>query len=391
MKASERLITALNRQTPDRVPVLLKIWIDLAARLVGRPYLDVLNDPGLAMETVVQASLDLKMDASRLFMFPDMKIEVVNGVYVHIGADGKPLGAVDIQGGWATQLLAEKKDYLEDESVMSLNYCWHSSWPVIKGASDIRRMVVPVSTYYDQAGYGSRIDKIRAKYDKQIGLVGNINSATLAFYASLRGNLEQALTDFYDEPDLVMAVMTKGVDIVFEKAKFYLDHGIKILRYNDSIANMTVISPDQWRQFILPHIREVCRRIHQYDPAARIYCHICGNVLPIIADLAESGLDCIGPLDPLGGFSVADVRKEIGNHFPLMGGINTLSFIRSGVTEIKEESRQCMQAGGDEGCFILGSGCAMPRNAKLDNMLAVIDVAQTDGSYKGGRLKDVRN
>ena len=32
----------------------------------------------------------------------------------------------------------------------------------------------------------------------------------------------------------------------------------------------------------------------------KIYSHICGNVLPVIDDLVDAGIDCIGPLDPLG-------------------------------------------------------------------------------------------
>ena len=90
-----------------------------------------------------------------------------------------------------------------------------------------------------------------------------------------------------------------------DKAKLNLDMRIKILRLNDSVGNMSVISPAHWRRFVFPHIREVCSAIHDYDKDAKIYCHICGNVLPIAEDLVETGLDCIGPLDPLGGLEPA--------------------------------------------------------------------------------------
>ena len=30
-----------------------------------------------------------------------------------------------------------------------------------------------------------------------------------------------------------------------------------------------------------------------------IYCHICGNVLPVVELLVDAGLDCIAPLDRL--------------------------------------------------------------------------------------------
>lgn len=72
--------------------------------------------------------------------------------------------------------------------------------------------------------------------------------------------------------------------------------------YNDSAGNMSLLSPAMWRKFIAPNLTYFCKEVHSYCPEAKIYCHICGNILPILEDLIETGLDCIAPLDPLGGF-----------------------------------------------------------------------------------------
>ncbi len=82
---------------------------------------------------------------------------------------------------------------------------------------------------------------------------------------------------------------------------------------------MSVISPKMWRDFIFPHMKTVCTELHRYNPDVRVYCHICGNVLPIMEDLVETGLDCIGPLDPLGGFSCAAARAAVGDGIALDG------------------------------------------------------------------------
>jgi uroporphyrinogen-III decarboxylase len=141
---------------------------------------------------------------------------------------------------------------------------------------------------------------------------------------------------------------------------------------------MSLISPKHWREFIFPHMKTVCDELHHYCPDVKIYCHICGNVLPIIEVLADTGIDCIAPLDPLGGFSVADARKRVGDKMILMGGVDTLSFIQSTEAAITEEAQRCMSEGlVGQGRFILGSGCAIPRTARKEMLQAVSIAART--------------
>jgi len=209
----------------------------------------------------------------------------------------------------------------------------------------------------------------------------------MAFLVCLRG-MDRALMDLLENPELVHVIMEKGVAIAVEKAKFNLDMGIKILRLNDSVGNMLVISPAHWRTFVFPHMRDVCSAIHDYDKDAKVYCHICGNVLPIAEELVETGLDCIGPLDPLGGAEPGQVRERVGNAVSLMGGVNTLSFIQRKPEEIEQEARRCIWSAGQRGGFILGSGCVVPRSATRENLLALRRTVELYGVYDNGVLKE---
>jgi uroporphyrinogen-III decarboxylase len=139
---------------------------------------------------------------------------------------------------------------------------------------------------------------------------------------------------------------------------------------------MSVISPATWRQYVYPHMKTVCDTLHSYGNDARIYCHICGNVLPIVDDLLNAGLDCIAPLDPLGGFSVLDIRNRVGDDVILMGGVNTLSFTDATCDEIRAEARICIDHGYRQGRYILGSGCVIPPTAKRENIEALVQEAE---------------
>jgi uroporphyrinogen-III decarboxylase len=175
-------------------------------------------------------------------------------------------------------------------------------------------------------------------------------------------------------------IMGRGVEHAVEKGKFHIDNGIRILRLNDSPANMLVISPDNFREFIFPHMKEVCDELHSYCPEVRIYSHICGYVMPIMEDLVKTGLDCVGCLDPLGNSTTAQAREAVGNRSALLGGVNTLSFIQSSPEEIIEESRICIEGAGRDGGYVLGSGCVVPRKASKENLLALHEASITFGT-----------
>ena len=61
--------------------------------------------------------------------------------------------------------------------------------------------------------------------------------------------------------------------------------------------------------------------------------------------MAESGVNAIEPLDPLGGVKVWDAKARIGNKVTLKGGVNTLTFVNGSVEEVIEETKKCLSEG----------------------------------------------
>jgi hypothetical protein len=350
--------------------------------------IEVIQNPQTALDILFEAALAVGSDGVRQFHFPARRTTEESGTVYEVDAKGKRLGRVDMQGGLGTQLFSSSEYQLEDPYTMAHYHYWKSPEPVLRTLADAKRICVPDKQYYRELGWADRQLKVMERAGDRIAIIGDCNSATLAFHETLRG-MDQAMFDLIDEPQLVQAVMDKGLSIAIEKGKFNIDLGLRILRLNDSIANMSVISPDHWRQFIKPRITEFCAELHRYEPTVRIYCHICGNVLPVLSDLVETGLDCIAPLDPLGGFTCRQARETVGQSVALMGGINTMSFLDKSPEEIAQEARECLHSAGRNGGFILGSGCVVPRDAKVDTIMAAAEAARRFGTYRDGSLYQI--
>lgn len=376
MQGKDRLMAAFDGLPTDVTAVMPKMWLDVAARIMDAPEIAVLNDPHLATCTLVRAARRIGADGVRLLLFPRRRVISRDGRFWHVAPDDALIGEIDYQGGWSTRFSRTEAYDLTNVEQMAHYHCWHGHAAPVRGSSDVAKIAIPMAEDYEKLGYGAIVEAALQEAGDTVGCVGDCNSGTLAFQVAMRG-MDQALLDLYDDPDLSHALMEKGIAMSVERARFFVSHGVRLLRYNDSVANMTVISPDTWRTFILPRLRAFCQAAHSLAPDVRVYCHICGDILPIAADLAESGLDCIAPLDPLGGHSVAEIRTAVGPDIALMGGVNTLSFISSSVDEIIAEAVRCIREGSRGGPFILGSGCVLPRQTRLENLLAVIGTAHT--------------
>jgi uroporphyrinogen-III decarboxylase len=378
MTSVERIHVTLGGGRPDRVPVVPKIWTDLAARLTNVSDRDVIENPELAMRVTIDAAVSVQADAARLFVFPARRTIEKDGTLLEVDDHGRYLGTIDRQGGWATQREDDGDFQLEDPAAIAFLGFRHYDGPLIRTVAEAASIAVPDRAFYEAAGYRDLLVQMRHYAGGRVACLGDCDTGTLAWLVRFRG-LQQALMDLIEAPQLVHTIMARGAAYAIERGKLNLDAGLRILRVNDSVANMSLISPEQWKQFILPHFKTICSELHSYCRDARIYCHICGNVLPILELLEETGLDCIGPLDPLGGFTVADARRRVGEHTVLMGGVNTQALAQASAGDVKAEARRCIRAGVRQGGrYILGSGCMVPRSTPRENLLALVAAARSE-------------
>lgn len=390
MTASQRFYTAIGRGVPDRVPVVPKIYLDLAARLTDRNLRNMVDDAGDALWALVEAGRLCRADAVRQFHVPRRRTAILDGRLVELDRAGSVLGRIDLAGGLITCLEDPSRFDLQDEHYVAFNHYWSCPHSFIPDREAVDRMIVPDRRFYESYGCGDRqravMERIASNGGEDVALIGDCDTATMAFLVTMRG-MDRAMFDLVDNPSLVHAIMEKGVRIAAERGFFNIDLGLKVLRINDSVGNMSVISPEHWREFVFPHLKDLCTELHRHEPEVKLYCHICGNVLPIVEDLVQAGIDCIAPLDPLGGVSPAAVRQQVGDAVSLMGGVNTLSFLNLTPAGIIEESRRCIEDGGEHGGFVLGSGCVVPRDAPRENLEALYRASVVYGRYRQGRLQ----
>ena len=209
MRPDVALYRAMDGQDIERVLFVPKIWVDLAAALVGVDLVDIIEDPLLAMRVLVDAGLLVGADAVRQFIFPPRQVEHDGEAVFEIDGQGRRIGEIDMAGGLATHLYDPEHFRLEDPFFIAHQTCWKTEEPLVQNLEDVRRIAVPDKDYYEATGYGDRLRAMLAYAGDRIALIGDCDCATLAFYAGFRG-VQQAMLDFYMESPVAACGDGKG-------------------------------------------------------------------------------------------------------------------------------------------------------------------------------------
>ena len=98
--------------------------------------------------------------------------------------------------------------------------------------------------------------------------------------------------------------------------------GARFVWIGEGMASASLIGPDMYRRFVLPHERELARRVRELGGLTLL--HICGDTTATLADIAESdvdGCDVDSPTD-----WQAAVRV-LGPRMAVKGNINPTLFL----------------------------------------------------------------
>jgi len=358
MTPRQLLHAAMSGQPVDRVPIFPVTTRYLGGRALGRKIGEFEFDFSLVYQGMRAMwrrfgfdGLECGFGAPRNAKPP--KLEMRDGVPYLIDANGEPFA-----------------EFQEDDDPVPLH-----REPLLKQKSDLDNITIPLAEEYEKAGQLEPIRQLRVEVGDNLFIAGTPASQTMNSLADWRGS-EQAIYDLVDDPEFVDELMDRATDRSIEAGKAYLAAGVDALYIGDAWSSASIISPRQFERFCLPRYARTAEAFHALG--AKVYLHICGNVMPHLELIAETGVDCLEPLDPLGGTDVAAVVRRIGDRVSLKGGVNTLTLLTGSPDEVRAETRKVLDAAwGHCRGFILGSGDDIPRDTPFANLDAMIETARS--------------
>ncbi len=167
-----------------------------------------------------------------------------------------------------------------------------------------------------------------------------------------------------------------------ELGKISASLGAEIAFSGDDIAgnNGLLMSPSHFKEFIYPAMKKLYKKWKSYG--LYILKHSDGDLYPIMDLLVDTGLDCLHPIDPLAGMSLARVKKEYGDKICIMGNVNCAGNLVHGTRgDVVDEVKRCIDTAGPGGGYILSSSNSIPNSVKPENYTAMVEAVKEYGVY----------
>jgi uroporphyrinogen decarboxylase len=133
-----------------------------------------------------------------------------------------------------------------------------------------------------------------------------------------------------------------------------------------------IMGPVLWRRYIKPRVK----RLYGIVKAAgrKVFIHCCGKIDEIFPDLIECGVDVFNPFQPE-VMDVGEMKRLYGRDITFFGGISTQKTLPCGtVSQARDEMRRLIDMIGRDGGYIAAPAHDVPRDARPENVAAVLDV-----------------
>jgi uroporphyrinogen decarboxylase len=258
----------------------------------------------------------------------------------------------------------------EDDKSWNLEYT-----SFIKDRADFERFPWDIAGQLDFSKF-HQVKDLLPEGMKVIAVSGKIFTLTWM----LMGFNHFGLSLIMDER-LVADVFRKVAEIQFEGLKriFEMDHVAGVWVVDDlAFGSGPMISPQAFRDHVFPWYREMAARCHKQD---RLFIlHSDGDLMPLMEDLIDLGLDALQPIDP-SCMDIVKVKEKYGDRLCLVGNVAN-ELLRSGSpAEVEARVKELIQRVAPGGGYCVGSGNSVPEWARFENYMAMREAALKYGAY----------
>ncbi len=155
-----------------------------------------------------------------------------------------------------------------------------------------------------------------------------------------------------------------------------LSYDVDGVRFGDDWGQQQglIMGPVLWRRYIKPRVSRLYGLVRK--AGRKVFIHCCGKVDEILPDLIECGVDVFNPFQPE-VMDVVEIKRQFGKDLTFFGGISTQKTLPYGtVSQVKKEVRGLIETIGRSGGYIAAPAHDVPRDAKPENVAALIEVLQ---------------
>jgi uroporphyrinogen decarboxylase len=183
--------------------------------------------------------------------------------------------------------------------------------------------------------------------------------------------VSNVMTDFHLHPQEIHQLSQGVLSLEKKWVRRYAAAGVHAIGCADDYGcqRSTLFSPVTFREFFKPLFAELCAEAHQLG--LDVWLHSCGNLMPILDDLAEAGIDMLHPIQ-VGCFDEDWVARELTGKMGFHLGMDVQHLmVEAPPQEVARVCRERLARFRNPcGGLAVGAGNAIMPETPLDNIRA---------------------
>lgn len=287
----------------------------------------------------------------------------------HYMADGSDLPRFDFMS-----MGVEELDRLDDFT----GYLWNTYHiPWLPGKKD-KGPLTEVPDYFFRT-----IDLVREKTAGEVSVHGEVFSPFTHFMELI--GYENALMSLIMDPDKAHALLDRLTVSSVTWAVAQAERGVDAVLMSSAFAGGPLLSPDMYREFVLPYERRVTEAVRA--TGVPIYTHTCGSIgdrLELMVETGTMGIDTLDP-PPLGNTELADAKARIGDKVFIKGNMNSVALLQfQSKEQVIEHATERIRLGMPDGGYILSTACSVSPKVEPWKLELLVPLAEEIGRYEVG-------
>jgi uroporphyrinogen decarboxylase len=184
------------------------------------------------------------------------------------------------------------------------------------------------------------------------------------------------------EPELIAALVNLSVETNLKMVREVAARGADFVWTGDDYAGNAgpLMSPAHFRTLFYPGLRRVAQGFKELGLPFIKHCD--GNIWPISDMMVDAGISCLDPIDPQGGMDLAAVKARYGDRVAVKGNVDCARTLTSGTPEeVVAETRAALRKGMPGGGYICSSSNSIHSAVKPENYRVMLETLRQFGRY----------
>ncbi len=362
----ERVLRAVNRQKPDKVPKDIS-WGFTPTVLERFRQETGQEDPETYFGVDVRF-IGLDLPPERTQAAGAERVEVFRGYYPDIPQE--TLRQADISE-WGTAYLP------------GTFYHFTKLVPPMRAFSSAKEIeAFPLPMFEEDWRRVYARQRIAACHRRGLAACGAMAVTIFEVAWQLRG-MEELFADFRERPEMADCLLDRITSARLSMACFFAEQDVDVLILGDDVSMQTgmIMSPATWRKWFKGRMQEIIATARAVKPDLPVFYHSDGNPEAIIPELIEIGVTIINPVQPE-CIDPVRVKERWGDQLALWGTIGTQTTMPFGTPEdVRREVKRRIETVGYDGGLVLGPTHSLEPDVPWENIIALYEAIEEYGVY----------